>query len=165
MGSLEDDLRAALGAASQVAAGLCALDRAPTQVLGKVDGVVEHFSDASTVERVATAGVVAVVTAAAREVQVGAARPPKPPAPTPGVNLLHCKHHGDQPWKGTIVCTACGQVYQVLDAHSPRHAPQTCVCRVRLLPPKPFSAEMMCSVCFVEIAAGTGIAHVARRSS
>jgi hypothetical protein len=178
MGTLAEDFRAAVGGVVQVAEGLRALDQATTSVFAQVDGVVEHMTAPATAARVASAGLDAVLTAAASEVRAGAARPrqppasPAPPAPPPKAtapNVLRCRLHGEHRWAGTIVCAACGHVYQVLDPHKPRHAPETCPCGVRLMPPgkpdgAPPSAVPICSVCFVGIAAGTGIAVKVPRS-
>lgn len=141
-----DDSRDLFDGLRQVLAGADQVRRAAPSVLGAIDQVVEQLVDPATVQRVAAAGLGAVAQALGDEARAAAARP-HPAAP----NHLPCRRHGEQPYEGTLVCTAegCGRVYQVRDAGGAHFAPAICPCGVQLLPGPgaQHSGKGICSVC------------------
>ncbi len=66
-----------------------------------------------------------------------------------------CATHGWLPWKLTIVCTACGAVYQAVMegtefeplCHGAVRSPEVCTCGA-LLPGKKGAAKAICTQCF-----------------
>jgi hypothetical protein len=66
------------------------------------------------------------------------------------MRALKCKTHGTRPWRGEVVCNACGAVYQTHDAGAARFAPEDCACSARLMPSetRDFTARAICSDCF-----------------
>lgn len=160
MSRLGDDLQKAKVGLLHVLEGATQLEQAATAVAQKVDAVAGHLAEPETLGRVATAGLGAALTAAGREVQAAAAKPPPPASPrSPPRNVTGCRRHGEQPWERTIVCTACGRVFQVLHASAAHFAPEVCPCGVRLLPGlhvARHSATPICTPCFTGIAASGG---------
>ncbi|MEO5727861.1 MAG: hypothetical protein ABI134_16230 [Byssovorax sp.] len=162
MSRLGDDLQKAKVGLLHVLDGATQLEQAATAVVQKVDAVAGHLAAPETLGRVAAAGLGAALAAAGREVQIAAATPPpptsRPPRPPPR-NVTGCRRHGEQPWARTIVCTACGRVFQVLDASAAHFAPEVCPCGVQLLPAPHVtrhSATPICTPCFTGIAASGG---------
>lgn len=160
MSKLGDDLQQAKAGLLQVLEGATQLEQAATAVAKKVDAVASHLAEPATLGRVATASLGAAIDAAGREVMAAAARPPRPASPpTPPTNVIRCRSHGEQPWRRTIVCTACGRVFQVLHASAAHFAPEVCLCGVQLLPGlrvARYSAAPICTLCFTGIAATGG---------
>jgi hypothetical protein len=158
MSRLGDDLNKAKVGLLHVLEGATQLEQAATAVVQKVDAVADHLAEPETFGRVAAAGLGAALAAAGREVQVAAAKPPRPASPSPKI-VIRCRRHGEQPWERTIVCTACGRVFQVLNASAAHFAPEACPCGVRLLPAPDVarhSATAICTPCFTGIAASGG---------
>lgn len=71
---------------------------------------------------------------------------------------IRCATHGWLPWKLTIVCTACGAVYQAVTEDTEPFkpvcpgavaAPEFCTCGLRL-PGKDGSAKAICTACFIQ---------------
>jgi hypothetical protein len=157
MSGLGDDLQKAKAGLFQVLEGATQLEQAATAVAKKVDAVASHLAEPATLGRVATASLGAAIEAAGREVTAAAARPPRPASPpTPPKNVIRCRSHGEQPWQRTIVCTACGRVFQVLHASAAHFASEVCPCGVQLLPGlrvARYSAAPICTLCFTGIAA------------
>lgn len=160
MSGLGDDLEKAKVGLLHVLNGATQLEHAATSVVQKVETVVGHLAEPATLGRVAAAGLSAALAAAGREVQAVAARPPRPEAPpTSPRNVVRCRRHGEQPWQRTIVCTACGRVFQVLNASAVHFAPEVCPCGVQLLPGPDVahsSAAPICTPCFTAVAAAGG---------
>ena len=161
MSRLGDDLQKAKVGLLHVLEGATQLEQAATAVVEKVDAVAGHLAEPETLGRVAAAGLGAALAAAGREVQAAAAKPPRPasPSPPPPRNVTGCRRHGEQPWERTIVCTACGRVFQVLYASAAHFAPEVCPCGVQLLPAPHVtrhSATPICTPCFTGIAASGG---------
>src|SRR5512132_2834600 len=162
MSRLGEDLQRAKVGLLHVLEGATQLEHAATAVVQKVDAVAGHLAAPQTLGRVAAAGLGAALAAAGREAQAAAAKPPppasRPPAPPPR-NVTGCRRHGEQPWERTIVCTACGRVFQVLQASAAHFAPGVCPCGVQLLPGPDVaqhSATPICTPCFTGIAASGG---------
>jgi hypothetical protein len=160
MSGLGDDLQKAKAGLFQVLEGATQLEHAATAVATKVDAVANHLAEPATLGRVATASLGAAIDAARREVTSAAARPPRPASPpTAAKNVLRCRRHGEHPWQGTIVCTACGRVFQVLHASAAHFAPDACPCGVQLLPGlrvARYRAAPICTPCFTGIAESGG---------
>jgi hypothetical protein len=164
MSRLGEDLQKAKVGLLHVLEGATQLEQAATAVVQKVDAVAGHLTEPETLGRVAAAGLGAALAAAGREVQAAAAKPPRPaspppPPPPPPRNVTGCRWHGEQPWERTIVCTACGRVFQVLHASAAHFAPAVCPCGVQLLPAPHIarhSATPICTACFTGIAATGG---------
>lgn len=160
MSGLGDDLQKAKVGLFHVLEGATQLEQAATAVVQKVDAVAGHMAEPATLGRVAAAGIGAALEAAGREVKAAAARPPRPESPpAPPRNVLRCRRHGEHPWQRTIVCTACGRVFQVLHASAAHFAPEVCPCGVQLLPGPHVarhSATPICTPCFTGIAATGG---------
>jgi hypothetical protein len=155
MSGLGDDLKQAKVGLFQLLEGATQLEQAATSIVQKVEAVADHLTEPGTLGRVAAAGVGAVLEAAGREVQAAAARPPRPASR----NVLRCRAHGAQPWEQTIVCTACGRVFQVRNASAAHFAPAICPCGAQLLPGPHVarhSATPICTPCFTGIAASGG---------
>ena len=82
--------------------------------------------------------------------------------------IVRCATHGDEPWRGDVVCDACRRVFQTRDSNAPLFAPYDCVCGAPLMPVRPegdplrvagarrkrFTARSICAHCFEERAAG-----------
>ena len=160
MSRLGDDLQKAKVGLLHVLEGATQLEQAATAVVQKVDAVAGHLAEPETLGRVAAAGLGAALAAAGREVQTAAAKPPPPASPPPSPrDVTGCRRHGEQPWERTIVCTACGRVFQVLLASAAHFAPEVCPCGVQLLPAPHVarhSATPICTPCFTGIAASGG---------
>jgi hypothetical protein len=160
MSRFSDDLQKAKVGLLHVLEGATQLEQAATAVVQKVDAVAGHLAEPETLGRVAAAGLGAVLAAAGREVQAAAAKPPRPASsPPPPRNVTRCRRHGEQPWGRTIVCTACGRVFQVLNASAAHFAPEVCPCDVQLLPGPHvahYSATAICTPCFARIATSGG---------
>jgi hypothetical protein len=160
MSRLGDDLQKAKVGLLHVLDGATQLEQAATAVVQKVDAIAGHLAEPETLGRVAAAGLGAALAAAGREVQTAAAKPPPPASPPPSPrNVTGCRRHGEQPWERTIVCTACGRVFQVLHASAAHFAPEVCPCGVQLLPAPHVarhSATPICTPCFTGIAASGG---------
>jgi hypothetical protein len=160
MSGLGDDLHKAKVGLFHVLEGATQFEQAATSVVQKVDAVAGHLAEPGTLGRVAAAGLSAALAAAGREVQTAAARPSRPASPPASPrNVVRCRRHGEQPWQRTIVCTACGRVFQVLNASAAHFAPEVCPCGVQLLPGPHVghhSATPICTSCFTAIAATGG---------
>ena len=160
MSRLGEDLQKAKVGLLHVIEGATQLEQAATAVVQKVDAVAGHLAEPETLGRVAAAGLGAALAAAGREVHAAATRPPRPASsPTPARNVIRCRRHGEQPWERTIVCTACGRVFQVLQASAAHFAPEVCPCGVQLLPGRDvarYSAAPICTPCFAGIATTGG---------
>ncbi len=157
MSGLGDDLLKAKAGLLQVLEGATQLEQAATAVATKVDAVANHLAEPATLGRVATASFGVAIEAAGREMKVAATKPAPPESPPP--NVIRCRRHGEHPWQRTIVCTACGRVFQVLDASAAHFAPDVCPCGVQLLPELRIarsSAAPICTLCFTGIAASGG---------
>jgi hypothetical protein len=160
----DDDLRTGLGALVQVLEGVGELERAARSVLTNADTIAAHVGDPATIGRIAAAGLGAALHAVRQEVQAAATTPRLVATTGPATdgarsNVLRCRTHGVLPWTGTIVCWRSGHVFQVLDRTAPRFASNDCPCGLRLMPGasgETFSAEPICSGCFVGIAASGG---------
>jgi hypothetical protein len=157
---LGDDLQRAKVGLCHVLEGATQIEHAATAVAQKIDAIAGHLTEPETLGRVAAAGLGAVLAAAGREMQTAAARPPRPASSsTPPRTLLRCRQHGEQPWQRTIVCTACGRVFQVDHAAAAHFAPEVCPCGAQLLPAPNVarhSATRICTPCFTRIAATGG---------
>jgi hypothetical protein len=160
MSKLGDDLQQAKAGLFQVLEGAAQLEHAVTAVAEKVDAVAGRLAEPATLGRVAAASLGAAIEAAGREAKAAMSRPPQSKSPpTPPKNVLRCRSHGEQPWQRTIVCTACGRVFQVLHASTAHFAPEVCPCGVQLLPGlrvARYSAVPICTLCFTGIAATGG---------
>lgn len=160
MSGLGDDLQKAKAGLLHVLEGATQLEQAATAVAKKVDAFADHLAEPAMLHRVASASLDAAIDAAGREVKAAAARPPRPASPPkPPRNVLRCRRHGEHPWQRTIVCTACGRVFQVLHASAAHFAPEVCPCGVQLLPGlrvARYSAAPICTPCFTGIAENGG---------
>jgi hypothetical protein len=147
-----DDLREIVGAGAEILDGVQRVTHAASAAADTLDGVLDHLGQPEMVERIVTATASAAVTAATHAVRVGASRPAslKPPAAPAAVNQLQCPEHGITEWQGTIVCKACGRVFQVADCDAPHAAPELCTCGAKLLPSTREGKERgtpICSTC------------------
>ncbi len=145
MNGFQDDLRQALAACRQVLDGLTGLGRVAASAATKLDEPL--------FER---------VLEACLEAALGSAPIAVSDTPAEGRLALTCSVHGPQLWRGTIVCQACNEVFQLFDYRAPRYAPSRCDCGEQLLPasaPHPTSAAPMCTICFVETLAERGQAE------
>lgn len=66
---------------------------------------------------------------------------------------VDCSVHGRQEWKGHLICSSCGAIYQS-PPDDPFRFPSDCPCGARLAPGKyvddkevPFSARPVCEDC------------------
>jgi hypothetical protein len=74
-----------------------------------------------------------------------------------------CKVHGENDWKGHLVCSKCGAAYTTMDKAASTHAPPRCkMCRERFMPipgAKPrshyYTAQPCCSLCFEDAPGGS----------
>jgi hypothetical protein len=160
MSGLDEDLKKAKDGLVQLLTGVTQIEQATTTVVQKIEAVAGHLAEPGTLGRVAATGLGAALEAAGREVQAAAAQPPRAtaPRPPPPSNVLQCRRHGEKPWQRTIVCTACGRVFQVLHAAAAHFAPEVCPCGVQLLPglDVAYSAAPICTSCFTGIATSGG---------
>ena len=47
---------------------------------------------------------------------------------------LKCRSHGRKRWRGDVICSVCGRVFQTSDERAPRYATELCPCGHRLMP-------------------------------
>ncbi len=164
--SFLDDIGDVLAGAEQVLQGARRVERAASGILESVDRTATHLAQPETLSRIVGAGLEAAAMRAGDEVAAGLhgsrapVRVPEPP-PGRGPATVYCASHGSTLWRGTIECTSCGRVFQVLDPKAPRFAPYVCVCAARLLPFAPpargaFSGKPIGSCCFDERRARQG---------
>jgi len=70
----------------------------------------------------------------------------------PPLREIQCDEHGTHPWKGDVVCTACGHVYvQPEEGFGP--VPDKCTaCKAQLLPARrggAYSGKAACHQCAI----------------
>jgi hypothetical protein len=150
MNRFQDDVQQGLAACRQVLDGLTGLGRVAASAATKLDEpLFGRVIEACLGAALGTAPI-AAHDSAASETSVQ------------GRLALTCSVHGPQLWRGTIVCQACNEVFQLFDYRAPRYAPSRCDCGEQLLPasaPYPTSAAPMCTICFVETLAERGQAE------
>ena len=160
MSGFSDDLNKIKVGLLHVFESATQLEQAATTVMQKAEAVADHMAAPATLERVAAASLSAAIDAAGREVNAAAAGPARPDAPASRAkNVIRCRQHGAHSWQGTIVCVACGRVFQMLRASAARFAPEVCPCGAQLLPGPhvaPYSGAPICTPCFTGLAAAGG---------